>query len=297
MLVLAAVLITAGTGLVARTWINSQRVPVAAPAPAPAAPVVPKTEVLVATIDLPAGTFLNNAHLRWQSWPDHSLPESYFVKPGATKGDDPTSSLGLLGAVVRRGISIGEPIIRGRVLKPGDRGFLAAVLRPGYRAMAVKVNATTGISGLIFPGDRVDLILTHTIKRGETERRASETVLTNVRILAIDQVLNDQSSDPKLGKNATLELTPKQSEMLAVLRELGTLSLALRSLAKDDEELDRLVNSDQPLAEPDPKRGTTYTYESEVSRLLRSPGGQSAKEVVTVTRGGESQELKFPKKK
>ena len=297
MLVLAAVLITAGTGLVARTWINSQRVPVAAPAAAPAPVVVPKTEVLVATIDLPAGTFLNKAHLRWQSWPDRSLPESYFVKPGATKGEDPAASLGMLGAVVRRGISAGEPIVRGRVLKPGDRGFLAAVLRPGYRAMAVKVNATTGISGLIFPGDRVDLILTHTIKRGETERRASETVLTNVRVLAIDQVLNDQSSDPKLGKNATLELTPKQSEMLAVLRELGTLSLALRSLAKDEEELDRLVNSDEPLAEPDPARGTTYTYESEVSRLLRRPSGnQSAKDVVTVTRGGESQELKFPKK-
>ena len=150
-------------------------------------------------------------------------------------------------------------------MKAGGRGFLAAVLRPGFRAMSIQVTATSGIAGLVFPGDRIDLILTHTVKRGGSDRRASETVLTNLRVLAIDQSVNDQAGNPRVFKNATLELTPKQTEMLAVLGELGRLSMTLRSLAKDEAELERLTNSGDPLAEPDPARGLTYTWDTEVS--------------------------------
>ncbi len=250
--------------------------------------------VLVAAADLPAGTLLQDKHLRWQIWPSNAVPETYVVKPEAEDVPDPIQSL--LGAVVRKGISTGEPVARGGILKSGDRGFLAAVLRPGYRAMSIQVNPTAGIAGLVFPGDRVDLILTHSVTRGGKERRASETVLTNVRILAIDQTIDDQSGEPRIFKNATFELTPKQTEMLSVLSELGRISLALRSLAKDEEELERLNSSNDPMAEPDPARGSTHTWDTEVSRLLWRPSTANM-DTVKISRGTETEELKFRKRK
>ena len=221
------------------------------------------------------------------------MPETYIVRQDGETEE--VADQEVLGAVVRRGISAGEPITRGQIIKPGDRGFLAAVLRPGFRAMAVRIDATSSIAGLVFPGDRVDILLTHEIKRGKTVRRVTETILSNVRILAIDQTLGDRGGEARVGKNATFELTPKQTEMLAVVNNLGKLSLALRSLAKDEEELDLLVNSEEPLAEPDPERGQTHTWDSEVSRLLWRPS-RSNKDVVQVNRGSESKELRFNKR-
>ena len=283
-LILVAVAITAGTGLVARSWIGSQR-----PAPVAAAPspTVKKTFVLVADKDLPAGTFIKENSLSWQSWPDEQPHPSYLIK----NKDDETL---LFGSVVRRGISAGQPITSGRIIKSGERGFLAAVLRPGYRAVSLRINATSSIAGLIFPGDRVDIILTHSVKADGPKRRVSETVLTNVRILAIDQKTNDQDSAPKVGKNATFEVTPKQAEMLSVLSDLGKLSLSLRSLAKDEAELQRLANSEEPLAETNAEKGKTHTWDSEVSHLLRQPSA-SNQQKVQVIRGGRTTELRFNK--
>lgn len=287
-LILAAVLIMAGTGLVARSWLAGQRAQMAAmPQAAPQAPIK-KTYVLVAEADLPTGSFVKEENLTWQAWPDDKLHASYMVQE-TTKIED------LLGAVVRRAIAAGEPISTSRILKPGDRGFLAAVLRPGYRAVAVRVDATSSISGLVFPGDRVDIMLTHSISNGESQRRATETVLTNVRVLAIDQKIDDTDESPKVGKNATLEVTPKQAEMLAVLGELGKLSFALRSLAKDEEELERIANSGEPLEEPDPERGKTHTWDSEVSRLIWRPS-RANQDVVQVSRGSQNEEVRFNKK-
>jgi pilus assembly protein CpaB len=254
---------------------------------APQAPIK-KTYVLVADADLPTGSFIKEENLTWQVWPDDKLHASYMIQEN-TKIED------LLGAVVRRAIAAGEPVSTSRILKPGDRGFLAAVLRPGYRAVAVRVDATSSISGLVFPGDRVDIMLTHSINNGETQRRATETVLTNVRILAIDQKVDDTDESPKVGKNATLEVTPKQAEMLAVLADLGKLSFALRSLAKDEEELERIANSDEPLEEPDPERGETHTWDSEVSRLIWRPS-RANQDVVQVSRGSQTEEVRFNKK-
>lgn len=287
-LILAAVLIMAGTGLVARSWLADQRAQMAAGAQsAPQAPIK-KIYVLVADADLPTGSFIKEENLTWQVWPDDKLHASYMIQEN-TKIED------LLGAVVRRAIAAGEPISTSRILKPGDRGFLAAVLRPGYRAVAVRVDATSSISGLVFPGDRVDIMLTHSISNGESQRRATETVLTNVRVLAIDQKVDDTDESPKVGKNATLEVTPKQAEMLAVLVDLGKLSFALRSLAKDQEELERIANSGEPLEEPDPERGKTHTWDSEVSRLIWRPS-RANQDVVQVSRGSQTEEVRFNKK-
>lgn len=287
-LIVAAVLIMAGTGLIARSWLADQRAQMAtAPQAAPQAPVK-KTYVLVADGDMPTGSFVKEENLTWQVWPDDKLHPSYLTK-------DQTDVKDLVGAVVRRAIAAGEPVTNSRILKPGDRGFLAAVLRPGYRAVAVRVDATSSISGLVFPGDRVDILLTHSVKNGDIQRRASETVLTNVRILAIDQKTNDTDESPKVGKNATLEVTPKQAEMLAVLGELGKLSFALRSLAKDEAELERIAKSGEPLQEPDPERGKTHTWDSEVSRLIWRPS-RANQDVVQVSRGNQTEEVRFNKK-
>jgi len=287
-LILAAVLIMAGTGLVARSWLAGQRAQMAAAPQAVTQAPVKKIYVLVADVDLPTGSFIKEEHLTWQVWPDDKLHSSYMIQ-------DQTKIEDLVGAVVRRAIAAGEPVTSSRILKPGDRGFLSAVLRAGYRAVAVRVDATSSISGLVFPGDRVDILLTHSITNGDAQRRATETVLTNVRILAIDQKINDTDESPKVGKNATLEVTPKQAEMLAVLSELGKLSFALRSLAKDEEELKRIANSGEPLEEPDPERGTTHTWDSEVSRLIWRPS-RTNQDVVQVSRGNQTEELRFNKK-
>ncbi len=279
-LILVAVAITAGTGLVARSWINGQRnEPVVAAAPPPDK----KTYVLVADKGLPTGAFVKENRLTWQSWPDEKLHPSYLIKDKVDLKD-------LVGSVVRRPIAAGEPVSKGRLIKPGSRGFLAAVLRPGFRAVSLRINATSSISGLVFPGDRVDIILTHNVPAG----RVSETVLTNVRILAIDQQTNDQTQAPIIGKHATFEVTPKQAEMFTVLSDMGRLSLSLRSLAKDQAELERLANSGEPLVEAETERGTTHTYSSEVSHLIQQLSIAN-QDRIQVIRGDRTTELRFKK--
>ena len=280
MLIAAALLLVVGTVFVARAWLDSQR-QVAAPAPEPKKEQV--LRVLVAEVALPAGTFLKEEHLRWQPWPsDTQVPESYLVR----KTTDPAD---LFGAVIRRGISAGEPITTGRIIKPGDRGFMAAVLIPGYRAMSIKIGADSGVAGLVFPGDRVDIILTHSLEKKDGEQhRASETILKNVRILALDSRVDDVTGQPKLAKTATMELTPKQVEILSVARELGRLSLSLRALAKDEAELERLANSGKPLEEPEPTSGKTYTWDAEASVLVGFPDSDGNQ--VTVVRGNNTRE-------
>jgi pilus assembly protein CpaB len=288
-LIVAALLITAGTTFVARSWLAAQR---AQPVAITQQALEPQgIKVLVAKVTLPTGVFIQEDQLRWQVWPDDDIPDAYLTEEEIQPED-------LFGAVVRRGLTAGEPLTPTRVIRPGDRGFLAAVLRPGYRAIALRVNATSGVSGLVFPGDRIDIILTHSItdrSSGDAvERRASETILENVRVLAIDQTVDENATEPTYASNFTLEVTPKQAEMLSVVRELGGLSISLRSLAKDDEELERLATQDEPLEEVDPERGNTHTWDSEVSRLvgLRS-GGSDGKKVVNITRGNQVEEQRF----
>lgn len=251
-----------GTVYFAHNWMEAQRAAMTQAPPPPAA----KNEILVAKEDLPAGTLLKADQLRWQAWPDASLAPTYIVKGKKTPED-------FAGAVIREGVAAGQPIIETLVVKPGDSGFLAAVLGPGMRAVSVSINATTGISGFIFPGDRVDVILTQNLKEpGENNqdvRRASETVLTGVRVIAVDQSANDQENKPVVAKNVTLEVTPKQAEIVTLVSEIGKLSLSLRSIVRDESD---------PAAEDDKKldgKATlvsdrhTYTMDSEASVLLK----------------------------
>lgn len=190
------------------------------------------TYVLIADRSLSAGQFVREDDLRWQAWPDETLAAAYIEQGESTPAD-------LVGAVARAPIGEGEPVTESRIVKPGDRGFLAAVLTPGMRAVSVPVNETTGIAGLVFPGDRVDVILTHTVRPetggiGPRTLRASETVLSDIRVLAIDQRLDEDGIDLKVADTVTLEVTAAQAERINVVLELGSLSLSLRSLATED---------------------------------------------------------------
>jgi pilus assembly protein CpaB len=294
LLIVTALLLVGATFFVARGWLDSQRAQVA-PAVAEQRPA--GAQVLVASKDLPVGNFLKAGDLRWQSWPDDDLPESYMVK-GTVKPED------FEGTVVRRSFSAGQPVTRDRIIKPGERGFLAAVLQAGYRAISIPIGAASGIAGLIFPGDRVDILLTLSLVKPEeddskgADPRATETVLTNVRVLALDQKVDDQSDEPKLAKTATLEVLPKQAEILSVAREMGSLSLSLRSLAKDQDELERIQRGEQLAQDPAPESGLTYTWDSEASMLVKDrTEAEAAGATISVARGKEIEEIKIERSK
>lgn len=294
-LLLVAVVAAGGAGLAANSWLTTQR---AAMESAKATqPVIESNEVriLVAKQALPAGTLIKKNNLRWQAWPSSGLSGAY-MKEGDIKPED------FIGTVVRVGVATGEPITEARVVRPGAHGFLSAVLRPGFRAITIAVNATSGIAGFVFPGDRVDLVLSHKLQRkGEDGRalRVAETVLTDIRVLAIDQSTNDQVEEANTVKNVTIEVTPKQVEIVSLISVLGRLSLSLRSLQADEgavSETDgdivnpvlaRLINGEKP------ERGRGHTLDSEVSRLLVSPKSKRNIRRVQVVRGGEAAVLEF----
>ena len=209
-------------------------------AAAPAVPVGPK--VLVAKKALPVGTIIDAESLGWQPWPKELMQSAYY-----TEGQPDSDPQKMLGTVVRYTITAGQPLTRGAVVGPNDRGFLAAALGPGMRAITVPVNASTGVAGFVFPGDHVDMVLTQTVQGGGDgpALKVSETVVRNLRVLATDQRVSDKGEDGKTEvktfSNVTLEVTPRIAEKIAVAQSIGQLSLSLRSIADNTAELERAV--------------------------------------------------------
>lgn len=194
-----------------------------------AAPEVEVAEVLVATRDVPVGTFVNAGALAWASWPKDAV-RGYMI----TRDARPEAMEEFAKAVARAGLYEGEPIVARKLVTPDQGGFMAAILPEGMRAISVRISPETGAGGFILPNDRVDVILTRRTERDSGEpRQATQTVLANVRVLAIDQSFQESGSDDQaaIGKTATLELTPEQAEVLALAEATGQLTLALRSLA------------------------------------------------------------------
>jgi pilus assembly protein CpaB len=237
--------------------------------------------ILVAAHDLPSGALVQPDDLMWQSWPDDRVSDAYLRK-------DRDDAQSLAGAVVRLHIAQGEPVSVGRMVKPGERGFLAAVLAPGMRATSVPLTSTSDVAGLILPGDHVDLILSHQIPDirdpNAPARTASETVLTNLRVVAIDQTTNDQDKKPLSGKTATFEVTPKQAEVIEVAKLIGNLSLVLRSAGELADNKDGKDKDGKDVAKADDE--ATHTWDSEVSPLMRRPDrGSGGVASVTILRG------------
>jgi pilus assembly protein CpaB len=171
------------------------------------------------------------------------MQDSYYAQSAADS--DPSK---LVGTVVRYPITAGQPVTRGSLVGPEDRGFLAAALSPGMRAVTVPVTATSGLAGFVFPGDHVDIVLTESVSgSGDQPLKVSETILRNVRVLATDQRYTDKDQDGKVkvqqASNVTLEVTPKIAEKIAVAQSVGSLSLSLRSLSDTSSDVDQAVAS------------------------------------------------------
>ena len=192
-------------------------------------PQLALVEVLTATEIIPLGTSLTANHFTWAQWPAESAVDGYIVR-----SEQPDATSELVGAVARGSFLKGEPIKQGNLAIAG-KGFMSAILPKGHRAVATRISAETSAGGFILPKDRVDVILTEEGKKGY----ASETILSNVRVLAIDQTVEEKDGEKVVvGETATLELLPHQSEVLVTAQQQGTLSLVLRSLedSKGDEE-------------------------------------------------------------
>lgn len=281
MLLVGALMVAAVTAVMARNMFAGagSKQAIAAPAAVPTGP-----KVLVAATDLPVGTILEPTSLKFVAWPKDGMQDSYYAQ--SAPDSDPSK---LVGTVVRYPVTAGQPLTRGSLVGPQDRGFLAAALTPGMRAVTVPVSATSGLAGFVFPGDHVDIVLTESVSgSGDGQPlKVSETILRNVRVLATDQRYQDKDADGKVkvvqASNVTLEVTPKIAEKIAVAQSVGQLSLSLRSLT-DSSETDRAIASGDVKipagTTPDAERqmlaafanrpidtDTTYTTGGDVSRF------------------------------
>jgi pilus assembly protein CpaB len=181
-------------------------------------------KVLTASSDISLGNILESKSLKWRDWPKAAVTPSLV-----TITNQPKAMKNFVGATARASFVSGEPILSRKVVLSGKGGFMSAILPAGMRAVSTKISAETGAGGFILPNDRVDVILT---RQNSGKRVVSETILTNVRVLAIDQKIENINDKGKtaVGKTATLELEPGQTEVLAMAQRMGRLSLALRAL-------------------------------------------------------------------
>src|SRR5580700_3626927 len=201
--------------------------------PPPPAPVaqLETAEVLVANAEIGMGSSVSAQDLRWQTWPAAAVSANFI-----RKNDRPDAVTQLAGSIARAPFSDGEPIREAKLIRANGSGYMAAILPTGMRAVSTDISPETGAGGFILPNDHVDVILTrrdHDAEQanGGIETHVSETILNNVRVLAIDQTVEEKNGQRVVvGKTATLELSPQLAEKLTLAHQLGTLSLALRSL-------------------------------------------------------------------
>jgi pilus assembly protein CpaB len=196
------------------------------------APQIQSQDVLVAATDIRQGQTLSAENLRWQRWPDEAINPGYMQKQTR-----PDAIETLSGSVVRSQFVAGEPI-RDVKLARAESGFLSAILPSGKRAVAVRISAQNTAGGFILPNDRVDVVQTVTQQAAPDApvENVSRTILTNIKILAIDQTVDEQNGEAVVvGKTATLELDPAQVEQITAAEAGGALSLSLRSVTDTDD--------------------------------------------------------------
>lgn len=227
--VLAIALVTGGLAAYLMSGDDKPPAPVVLAAPPP--PVLPTTDVLVAAAELPMGQSLQAADLRWQPWPDQAITPGYITRTNQPKGLED-----ITGSIARSGFLSGEPI-RPQKLARSDGGFMAAILPAGMRAVAIVTDSrgSSSAGGFILPNDHVDLIRTYrdeaAMQAGGTETQVSETILTDIRVLAVGQVVQERNgANVVTGETTTLALTPAQAEIVTLAQKVGQLSLSLRSL-------------------------------------------------------------------
>lgn len=326
MMLLAALLIAVGAIVLARQALK----PAADENGMPVVEEPKGPQVLVAARDLSAGSLLRESDMKWQTWSEE--PKEHMLVKEQTNVDD------YVGALSRGALRAGEPIMGNRVFRTHEQGFLSAALAPGMRAISLKITPVSGLAGLIFPGDHVDVIVAHNVPvpgaDGQNrDRRVSETIVTNTRVLALDQKTDEKVTEPKIADVATLEVNPKDAEKIALIADWNsTVSLVLRSLTDNLAEMDAARAAANP-KEANPKEDSanasaatpdeaalmaapgirlnpnaapspddkaagesraSYTWDSDVSRVLARPdSATNASRRIQVIRGKDSSEISF----
>lgn len=286
----------------------------------PVVEVAKETEaprILVAKRNLVSGAFIQSAEdLEWQPAPIIESKPAEAAKDGQQQAEVevPTNNYQyegkvrieeFNGAVVRRTIHAGEPIVSTMLMKPGEGGFMSAVLEPGKRAVSISVNPISGNAGFVSPGDRVDLLITYRVKNTNNADTAAaadsigtETFARNVRVLAVDQSLDNPENKAILAKTITVEVTPVQAEQVSVASELGKISVALVSTGVPaiDEETKPVVLHDKVENAIDIKNipqpiSKNYTMDADVSKLIEHKESSVSK--VKIIRGDKVETLEF----
>lgn len=278
-LIALVVLTTGGLGLVGVQAMRGPRtVVVQAPAATPAQPAsLPEQSILTAIRPLQAGTLLRDDDFAPRSTPAAAVPAGALL-------DTPDARAGLRGALLRRYLDPGAALAADDVLRPRDRGFLAAVLAQNMRAISVGVDAVTGASGLIWPGDRVDLILTQELDPASTapgHRVVGETILRNARVIAVDQQIAQgavtDGTAGRIARTVTLEVAPDEAERVTVASRLGQIALAVRPI----EAAAAKGEASNPLFGGDVSLALAHTGKPATSRM-------------NVIQGTDRQEVTFP---
>jgi pilus assembly protein CpaB len=263
-IVIVLIVLALGTAAIAAFLVQQF---LASQTPAPTATTVQTgtVNVLVAARDIVPGTVLTQEDIRWEAWPETAMQERFITQAQVEGQAGPDAQQDFIDRVARREIKLGEPMSRDMVIKQGDSGVTAANLAKGMRAITINVSPQQGVAGLILPNDRVDILMNISVRdlvglqgwRDVVLRYTAETIMRNVRVVAINQKLSHDAKEgvAEPGNLVTLEVTPDQAERLVVSQQLGTMSLALRSLVPGMD---------------DSKLGQTYTMDVRASRALAS---------------------------
>jgi pilus assembly protein CpaB len=228
------VLGVAGVAAVSAVWLTSGlRAPQVVVKEAAPSQFIPMAEVLVAGAELSMGSVVTAEQLRWQGWPRSSLSEAMITKDSLPNGIEE-----IAGSVSRAPTMMGEPVRKERLIKGTNGGFMSAILPEGRRAVAINIvsSGAKTAGGFVLPNDRIDVIRTgrddDAVRARQAETFIAETILQNIRVLAIGQNVQERNGEKVIvGETATLELDPKQAELITLAQRTGELSLVLRSLA------------------------------------------------------------------
>lgn len=236
---------------------------------APAAPVMKMMKVVVAADNIPFGTRLTDSHLKEIDWPQDAMPEGIFSTKAAITGQTGGAP------VVLAPLTANEPVLPGKISRPGGRATLSSLLGEGMKAVTVRVNDVAGVAGFVLPGDLVDVLVTRAIADDANGESYTDVLLQGVKVLAVDQDSNDKLDRPAPAKAVTLEVTTAQAQKVALGSSVGKLSLALRPFgATSAEQAHRLG----------------------ISQLASGIGGKSGPfAMVGITRGITREEYKVPR--
>ena len=275
-LIFAAIVLAGGTAYLLSNYLSTQEANIAAQAPKETG-----IKVMVASVDLPPGTPLNASNTGWQGWPEDSLNDEFITKESS---EDPIGELEKEKSVVRRAFSKGDPIIKRKLYSPKNGGFMPGTIKPGMRAVIIAVNKQTASGGFILPGDRVDVLLGHTLLKQALlnknpgadlplMNRVTEIIMEDILVIAVNGNVGPAPSGTPAPAvlEVLLEVTPKQAEKLITARKMGDLSILLRPL----ESVDSYPRG----------QGPGYTTDIEVSPTLSSLDAVlEGKRIITTTK-------------